>query len=153
MLEPLPRTFMRSMFNLQYYKRAGGRRKVEGWGNRKGREGRREGGYRSIALHIYIYNLRLILLKSTTPNYLRSNWAMQVMVWKSWITFLPKPVVPSHVSWLCSPAVWGTGEGRFCCPQQSECIESPGTGHLNIPFFFFKASRKIPVFRTRSPQV
>lgn len=55
---------------------------------------------------------------------------MQVLVWKSSITFLPKPVVPSHVSWLCSPAESGglEREGSVipsCIPQHSFFLKYP----------------------------
>jgi hypothetical protein len=71
---------------------------------------------------------------------------MSILAQKSSITFWPQPVVPSHVSWLCSKSAW-VGVGLL---SQSDSIESPGVAHLSI-FFFFKASYKILVFRTREP--
>lgn len=67
----MPRTFIRPMFNLQYHKR--GEKESRRVGGTEKRERRKKGGrvYRPIVLHIY--NLRLILLKSTTPNRLRNN--------------------------------------------------------------------------------
>lgn len=54
MLEPLPRTFMRSMFNLQYYKREGGEKEGRRVGEQK-REGRKKGGRVQIYCSAYIY--------------------------------------------------------------------------------------------------
>jgi hypothetical protein len=62
---------------------------------------------------------------------------MSILAQKSSITFWPQPVVPSHVSWLCSKSAW-VGVGLL---SQSDSIESPGVAHLSI-FFFLKHPTK-----------